>query len=111
MRRGALPGQMWTDMGKLEGLLPQARERIEERLQQEERGAEPQNLKAQGSERLMVSRSAVMERGAWEFLSRYRRCARAEEDRSRSLRKIQRTDLSEGNGSSERVLGEDFPSV
>ncbi|MFR8086912.1 MAG: S16 family serine protease [Lachnospirales bacterium] len=48
MRRGALPGQMWTDMGKIEGLLPQARERIEERLQREEREDELQNLRAQG---------------------------------------------------------------
>ena len=35
-------------MGKITGLLPQARERIEERLQQEEREDEPQNLRAQG---------------------------------------------------------------
>ncbi len=48
MRRGALQGQMWTDMRRIEGLLPQARKRIEERLQQEEREDEPQSLRAQG---------------------------------------------------------------
>ena len=48
MRRGAQPGQMWTDTGKLKGLQPQALRRIEERLTEEEKEAKPQSMKARG---------------------------------------------------------------